>query len=335
MKRRVFFRADGNQIIGLGHVIRTLALVSYLKNNYNCVFVINTQNADVLNIIKTECSNIVSISSENDFFSIIDKNDIVVLDGYNFDEKYQVKIKEYCFKLVCIDDICDRNFVCDIIINHGEGIYPNDYSCKPCTKIYLGLKYALLRVPFLIASIAKKREIEVINNYFICFGGSDNDNYTLNTVKQLVEITTVKKINIIVGGGYAYNDELKLFCDSIHSCEINIYGDVNAQEMVSIMLDSHLAIVPSSSISYEVLAVKMPIITGYTVDNQKLIYNSLLQKEVVLGVGTFPITDISEKIDAITNNKNSILAKQDQLFDGKSAERLLIIFNDLCNEKII
>lgn len=331
-KTKIYFRADADAKIGLGHVIRSLALISYLKDDYQCVFVINNPKIYILNTIQKECKNVININKENEFFDIINSSDIIVLDSYVFDEEYQRKIKNQCFKLVCIDDIGDRKFVCDAIINHSEGISEKDYTCMPNTKIYLGLKYALLRKPFLLVSV-NKQKIQELHNYFVCFGGSDNENYTLNTVKQLTNIYGIKKINIVIGSEYLKDDELKIFCDSINSCEINVYKNVNAEDMVNIMLDSHIAIVPSSSISYEVLSVKRPMITGYTVDNQKLIYNSLVKKNVAIGIGKFPIKNLSKKIELIKKTKEILLKNQALIFDGKSNKRVLKIFNELRDEQ--
>jgi len=39
---RIFFRADGHQRMGLGHVIRSLALAEMLQKEYDIVFAIRT-----------------------------------------------------------------------------------------------------------------------------------------------------------------------------------------------------------------------------------------------------------------------------------------------------
>jgi len=327
-KNRIFFRADADETIGFGHLIRTLALVSYLAEEFYCVFVIKKPSSTILNIIKNENIDIKKINKEIDFFNILNNKDIVVLDGYNYDLSYQIKAKESCYKLVCIDDIADQVFYCDAIINHAGSVTAADYNCQPYTKLLLGPRFALLRRPFLLAS-TNKRIINKINSYFICFGGSDNENFTKTTIEQLITIDNVKKINIVIGGGYQHSDNLNLYCKSINECEINLHQNLDANEMVNIILDSHLAIVPSSSVSYEALSVNIPIITGYTVDNQKAIYNSLIKKELVFGIGTFPIKNLAESIGILNTKKNKMMENQFHVFDGKSSERLLKMFKNL------
>ncbi len=331
-KTTIYFRADASQAIGLGHVIRSLALASYLVEEFQCVFVIKKPSSTIINIIESFKLNIVKIDNEPDFIKIINNKDIVVLDGYDFNLSYQIRVKKSCFKLVCIDDIADRKFYCDIIINHAEGLKEANYDCQPFTKIFLGFKYALLRKPFLFLK-DNNRVINEFSSYFVCFGGSDSENFTKQTLIKLVNIDGIKKINIVIGGGYQYMQDLKIICKSINVCEVNLYQNVDAEKMVSIIQDSHLAIVPSSSIAYEVLSVNIPIISGYSIANQKRIYNTLVGKDLVLGIGTFPIKQLAKNIEIMKTKKDKIKKNQANVFDGKSSERLLQIFKNIKDEK--
>ncbi len=60
---------------------------------------------------------------------------IVVLDGYHFGTNYQKQIKLKGAKLVCIDDMHDKEFVADLIINHIPRITPQDYNVQPFTNL--------------------------------------------------------------------------------------------------------------------------------------------------------------------------------------------------------
>lgn len=328
IKNKIYFRADADETIGFGHLIRTLALVSYLVDEFNCVFVIKNPSSTILKIIKYENIDIKMINQDRDFLNILNKEDIVVLDGYNYDLSYQFKVKQLCSKLVCIDDKFEHEFYCDAIINHAGSVTSDDYNCQPYTKLFLGPQFALLRKPFLLAS-TNKRTINKITTYFICFGGSDKENFTKTTIEQLITIDNVKKINIVIGGGYQHSGSLNSYCKSINECEINLYQNLDANQIINIILDSHLAIVPSSSISYEAMSVNVPIITGCTVDNQKEIYNSLVKNDLALGIGTFPIKNLAKSIEILNTKKNKMIENQFHVFDGKSDERLLKMFKNL------
>ena len=55
--KRIYFRADGNAQIGLGHVIRSLALAEILKDEFACHFIIRkplqTLKEEILKVCKS------------------------------------------------------------------------------------------------------------------------------------------------------------------------------------------------------------------------------------------------------------------------------------------
>ena len=59
MERRIIFRADGNSDIGLGHVIRSLALVEMLKDNFECVFAIQEPVNALVRQIEAVCAELI------------------------------------------------------------------------------------------------------------------------------------------------------------------------------------------------------------------------------------------------------------------------------------
>ena len=156
----VLIRVDGNSRIGLGHIYRGLALAEILKGKYLIEFI-------------TRIDTIVSPLQESGFnYSFIpdivkfvdepnwikdnySKETIIVLDGYEFNQKYQQKIKDLNFKLVYIDDLAQGLQKADLVINHSPWVKIIDYKTEKYTKLALGMDYAILRPRFLEA--AKKK----------------------------------------------------------------------------------------------------------------------------------------------------------------------------------
>lgn len=59
-KRRVIFRADGNSYIGLGHVVRSLALVEMLRSEeFRIVFAIQQPNHLIEKQLREICDGVV------------------------------------------------------------------------------------------------------------------------------------------------------------------------------------------------------------------------------------------------------------------------------------
>ena len=188
-KPKIYFRADGNSKIGLGHVSRCLALHSMLKEIFDGFFMIKDPSSNVIDLIISEDCEIVEIkaNSINDelrflFNKIITSSSIVVVDGYTFDESYYNSIKTNGHKLVIIDDFCKLKFNADLIINHAEGVTPKDYDGIK-SHFLLGIKYALLKKEFRIASQFTNQADN--NNLFLCFGGADPNNIITGILNQI------------------------------------------------------------------------------------------------------------------------------------------------------
>ncbi len=289
---KIYFRADGNSQIGLGHITRSLALADMLKEHFEIYFLIQEPSQEIIAQIQEVTKNIIILPQTQDFLAEAHKvaqsylvgKEIVVLDGYYFQTDYQKIIKAKGTKLVCIDDLHAWHFVADVVINHAGGVQGSDYSCEPYTKLCLGLEYALLRKPFLEAA-KQERNIEKIENVFICFGGSDPHNFTEKALKACIEAQIFKEIHVVVGSAYTHFESLKNL--TIQEKNVFLYQNLNAQDLCNVMQKCHLGIVPASSIAYECLAVGMYLIVGYYVENQKAMYEKLASLQYVIAADTY------------------------------------------------
>lgn len=288
---KIFFRADGNSQIGLGHVTRSLALADMLKERFEIFFLIQEPSEQVIAQIREVTNQIVILPKTENYLeeaqwitqNYLTGKEIVVLDGYHFQTEYQKVIKATGVKLVCIDDLHAWHFVADVVINHAGSVSESDYSCEPYTKLCLGLEYALLRKPFLEAA-KQHRKIDKIENAFICFGGSDPNNFTEKALKACIEADIFKQIHVVVGSAYAYYEVLK---DLIAKEEKNVflYQNLDAKNLCEVMQKCHVGIVPASSIAYECLAAGIRnFFLVQTTYNQKLFFNGIRNLKDILVV---------------------------------------------------
>jgi len=298
MKPHIIIRADGNSQIGLGHLIRCFALAQMLRNDFEITFYCKEIPDTILANLKDNGLGCCKIKEEDEFLSQLNVNKIVVLDGYQFNTNYQKQIKTYGTKLVCIDDMHDKEFVADLIINHAPGITFEDYKVQPYTRFALGLEYSLLRPEFLKQAI-KERRIEKIDSILICFGGSDPSDLTGTILNCLQHKSDIHKIIVVVGASYSQTEKLK-HSISDHS-HIEIKSNLDADALAEIMSNTDLAIVPSSTIALESFISKMILITGVTVENQQNIYKGLLKEDSVIGIGDFSLLTCADLLKSINH----------------------------------
>lgn len=279
--RKIFFRADAGPQIGYGHFIRTLALADMLKEDFDCVFVTVNPTAYQINEMSKVC-RFISLQAENhfdSFLSLLQGEEIVVLDNYFYTTNYQRKIKEKGCKLVCIDDMHDKHYVADVVINQGVSD-PALFNMEPYTQLCLGLEWALLRKPFLkAAALASQRACsDKIETITVSFGGSDYYGLTEKVIRILLQIDSVKRINAIVGDCF---DSENKFANE----KVALYKQIPAEKIAELFLNCDLAVLSASTICLEALACGTRVAAGWYVDNQKDFYDYLLQNNYIYGLG--------------------------------------------------
>ncbi len=327
--QKICFRADASPNIGYGHFIRTLALADMLKEDFDCTFFTCHPTSYQIGEMKKVCSY-VALREEahfNDFLSCLQGDEIVVLDNYFFTTDYQRAIKGMGCKLVCIDDVHDKHFVADVVINHSLCVSASDYDCEDYTSICVGMDYLLLRKEFLDAT--KMQFFNVRNSIFICYGGSDEFDFSLKSCKLLRGLDD-RHIIVVIGGGYCNKEELQKYAEGNN---VSVYSNIDANQMIKLMSFSSLAVVPASTTFFEACCVRLPIITGYTVDNQRLIASSCEKYSLGYNCGNFH-KGFDDKLkaaySAIDEKHTKRYISSQKILINDSSENILSLFRKLC-----
>ena len=316
----------------MGHFIRSLALAEILNEHFHCIFATCNPSAYQIAEIKKICHERIDLPEDDSHFNLflnqLRGNEIVVLDNYYFDTNYQRAIKNKGCKLVCIDDIHDKHYVADIVINHAEGVKKTMYSVEKNTKLLLGFKYALLRNNFLMA--ARQERVKFNNNIsiFINLGGSDPEELLIKATNTFLKHPAIKEVNLI--SKLALN-----ILDNQHNKKVNQYWNLSAKELSSIMLQSDIGFLPASTVSIEACACRLPFIGGWFVENQKNLYKAIINNGLAIGIdniNNFSDEILFKAISEITKKEValSIQSHQKKIIDGKSNYRILNVIKNIC-----
>jgi UDP-2,4-diacetamido-2,4,6-trideoxy-beta-L-altropyranose hydrolase len=279
-KRTIIFRADGGPEIGMGHFIRTLALAEMLNEEFHCIYATRKPTEYLVEEIEKICHGRIDLPEDdshfNDFLEHLGGDEIVVLDNYYFDTDYQRSIKTLGCKLVCIDDMHDKHYVADIVINHAP-IVNNLFSVEPYTKMLIGFEYALIRSEFFKSAKTIQQNLS-LQHVLICLGG-DHNNLTLSFLKDLVKIDKINKVSIITGEAYGYKTKLHQEINNLNEIKkITWHLNINAKGVKKVMQDADFGIVPCSTVLIEAISQNLPVITGYFVKNQMEISRKIKDK---------------------------------------------------------
>ena len=170
---------------------------------------------------------------------------------------------------------------------------------------------------------------------FICFGGADLYDLTNTALEAVIDIKEIQKIHIVLGGAYIH--------EKIYSTiekrkeEVFIYKNITEKEMLNLMSKCQLAIVPSSTVSYEACSLKMIILAGYCVDNQEIIYKGLNFNGLIYSGGDFNnlnVDGFKQKVLEILNDSpekyKKMISNQSKMFDGNQKERFNKLIEHIC-----
>ncbi|MFD0963010.1 UDP-2,4-diacetamido-2,4,6-trideoxy-beta-L-altropyranose hydrolase [Pseudofulvibacter geojedonensis] len=327
--KKIICRADGNAKTGLGHLYRMLAIAAFYQEDYELIFL--TKQSSIASIIPKEYNlqfipENITIELEPQWLSAnyLSSKYIVIADGYQFVSAYQKALKELGYTLFYIDDLAVEHMYADVVINHSLHFTPELFKAEEYTQYGLGTNFAMLRPKFCQAA-KLNRNISSIEDAFVCFGGADQYDLSLKAAKALLKKKQIKTIHVVLGGAYSHQSIYNL---ANENPQLFLYKNLSEDLLYNLMARCQMAVAPSSTILYELCSVKMPILSGYFVDNQKNINSDLSKRGVIFNGGDFSkyaVTDFEIEIDKVLYSKeiNSCLLKQQNLFDGKSKQRFL------------
>lgn len=287
MKAKITFIADSGENIGMGHIYRCIAYAEMLCHHFKCSLYLDKSlegffddKAHPFKSIKTCNMPALTVDKETE-------SQILFFDGYRFDFKEILHLREMGYLCVYVDDLLlNKVYPFDLIINYTTPQHTTDYKKPLYARLALGLGYAPLRKEFREA-IAFKQDHDTSNSVFVCFGGEDKDDLTLRVLMDLMVIKDVKLNRVIgvVGKAYRHWDRLKNKVKCLQSkIDIQLYKDLSSQKMSQLMKSADYFITSASVIGLEAACFGRNLLVVKTVDNQVNWFKNLTEKGLALGV---------------------------------------------------
>jgi spore coat polysaccharide biosynthesis predicted glycosyltransferase SpsG len=250
-RKRIVFNVIGSIKIGMGHIYHSLALAHEITD-HEVIFVCDEKYE--IAVEKIASMDYKVISSSDVLKTIIDlKPDLVINDILNTDLKYIEILKKYNIKVVNFEDLGKGSKKADLVFNE---LY--DRPQLEGSNFLWGYKYLALRDEFENAvphEFSKK-----INAVLITFGGTDQNNLTLITLKAILNIAQEHniKIYIVCGSGYLFKEELEKYISMQKYKNIEL---TYASEIISqIMEKTQIAFSSNGRTVYELAHMNIPSI---------------------------------------------------------------------------
>ena len=274
-------RLDSSYKIGSGHLMRCSLLADRLKiKGHSVTFLCKNLPGNMSFLIKEKGHKVHQLNSRRLSEEIKEVSvflrqyapvDLLVIDHYELDEKWESVMRPYVQKIMVIDDIANRKHDCDILLdqNYYKDMTERYRGLVPVTsKILVGPDYALLRDEFQLLKPARAKEISKVKNILVNFGGMDPMHYCLTFLNLLWghyrQFESYSFI-FILGEKNADFEKSKLFAKKLPNCKIISSTD----SMAKLMTASDLCIGSSGSTALERACLGVASFVAVSASNQE------------------------------------------------------------------
>ncbi len=259
----VVILTEGNQKIGFGHLTRSLSLYqAFEARGLEPILIINGEGS-FGNLLQHQNYQIFNwLEHSIKLFSILNDDDIVVIDSYLANDKIYQNISNTVSLVIYLDDNKRLEYPKGIVVNGS--IYANDlsYPVNDGVNYLLGSEFVPLRKEFW--NLPPKRIFGDIQKIMVTFGGDDLRNMTPKVLELLVNRYPQLIKKIVIGKWFKNIGDIESLKD--YNTELIYYPD--AIEMKKTMIESDLVISASGQTLYELARVGTPTIAIAVASNQ-------------------------------------------------------------------
>lgn len=339
-------RADANQTVATGHIMRCISIAKELNNlGQEVIFYTADHDADkLLDTYMPGCRHIVLDSMWNmleDELPVLSESlqsleiELLLIDSYQVTYDYLKAISRIC-RTAYIDDLHESVYPVDVLINYNgyQGIfnYEADYAYmhgfeNSTTKLLLGLKYAPLREQF--KEVARTNHDSSSLNVLLAAGGGDY----LHVMSSVLEQASLHAFfenctwHVVMG---SFVDNASTL-EALATRHDNIILHRMVTDMASLMSSCDVGITAAGTMLTECAACSLPSIYYQSADNQRYEADYWSQDGLMIYAGDMAkdrdttLDNILSSIDELYNNsekRDSMSEKLSKLVDGLGAARI-------------
>ena len=331
---KIAFRVDASPDIGIGHLMRCLALSEeLLRRGHECFFLLKVVHPEVLERIKKfGCTSYLlprTASLQQDLDSVIEyvfhqSIDWVVTDHYMIDASYVKEVKHQGFHVLSIDDNARIHYYSDIVVNQNIGAEKLAFSAEPYTALLLGPSYVMLRDELLRRG-EKKHSLSA-RNLLITLGGTDPDNFLLSVLQSLEDVAKDIDISAVIGPFNPHGAALQAFQKTTTMRLRLVQSPPN---MAELYLQADLAISAAGSSCYELAYFGIPNLMISVAANQLSIAHEMDKQRIGIYLGEkhdLQQESLKDKVNEFLRNqslRDHLSENGQKLVDGKGKERIV------------
>ena len=260
-------RADASGLIGVGHVMRSLALGEALLD---AAFDVVLASVDLpagmreearkcgITVVDLQC---VPFGAADATATLSLNGAVLVIDGYKFEREFFEELEKSATNFVVIDDNVETKALApSVVINQNPHATTEMYAhLSGNPKLLLGLQYALLRRE--VREATKQSINPVAGKVFVAMGGSDFLKLTSPIVDGLKDLDI--EIYVAIGPTNGQRQQIEETVKSIPRARV-----IHQADYITELASSSLAILAAGSSLWEAAALGVPTIGLIVANNQ-------------------------------------------------------------------
>ncbi|MFX0001760.1 MAG: PseG/SpsG family protein [Candidatus Hermodarchaeota archaeon] len=271
---KIIICVDGYDVIGLGHIYRTISLANKLKD-HNILFVSKKKHQLGIDLIRKHNLNLKVFETIREFWEIVSNFDptTVINDILDTQVNYINSLKDKKIFVVNFEDLGEGSKYSDLTINAlYEGSNAGNY--------YWGKDYYILREEF--HNIGNNEIKKEVNNILITYGGTDPNNYSKKVLEAINDLNLKDlKINIILGLGYKQPELLK---QSVKDYKLDLTIKQNVKNISTYMLQADIAFTSAGRTVYELASIGTPTIV-LAQNEREMLHTFANEKNGIINLG--------------------------------------------------
>lgn len=335
----IYFRADGNEEIATGHIMRCLSIARACKSSGAevCFVTADEESAGLLNErfsypdeFRIHClhSSYQNMEAELPALRSVLQGayfPCVFVDSYFVTSAYLSELRGLC-RVAYLDDLLAFPYPADCIINYDITEIPDCY--RGASQCLLGPAYTPLREQFQNAAYTIR---PVVRHILLSTGGTDTYNVAGRLLGRILNTLSDTPLgqcefHIVTSRLNSHFSEL----EALAARHLSVHIHEKVQDMASLMCRCDLALSAGGTTLYELCAAGVPAVSFSIADNQLLAVKTLSEKQIIPYAGDIRyapedvfdaiISFLNDNLDCEKRKKSSL--RQRAFIDGNGASRI-------------
>lgn len=331
----IWVRADANNRIGTGHVMRCLTVAEALKKQGGRVVFLTCEETAKEMIEKRGFEAMLLYGKYDDLLQemtqlkdllAVKTPDFLLMDSYYASYEY-LKALKAMVPVGLMDDTCRNDVAADVLINYNIFADKNDYAAiHPEPEFLLGASFAPVRPAFSEVEYTVREKAEKV---LISTGGTDRPGIGPGLLKAISEEKALQELEFHVVSG-PFNVSLPKLKE-LSAEHPNFVIHENVAEMWQLMQQCDIAVSAGGSTMYELGTVGLPVLCYSFVDNQEKLVQGFEERNLVyyrgdyIAEGASMYKTLAQKTAELAGDfaaRRKLHLSVKELFDGRGAERL-------------